>query len=60
LGNGVTVLLPSWKDLTPDGQELEGVGIAPEIPVKASAADFESGDPVLAAALAHLRNPPTK
>lgn len=60
LGNGVTVFLPSWKDLTPDGQELEGVGIAPDIPVKASAADFENGDPVLTAALTHLRASTTK
>lgn len=58
LGNGVTVMLPSWKDMTADGKELEGVGIAPDIAVNATAADFESNDPVLAAALAHLRKQP--
>jgi hypothetical protein len=60
LGNGVTVMLPSWKDMTAEGKELEGVGIAPDIAVNATAAEFESSDPVLAAALAHLRKPATK
>ena len=55
LRNGVTVFLPSWKDMTPEGREFEGVGIAPDIEVKASAADFKTGDPVLETALAHLR-----
>ena len=55
LGNGVTVLLPSWKDMTADGRELEGVGVPPDIEVKATADDFKDSDPVLAAALAHLR-----
>lgn len=58
LGNGVTVMLPSWKDMTADGKELEGVGIMPDIAVNATAAEFESSDPVLAAALAHLRKQP--
>jgi C-terminal processing protease CtpA/Prc len=55
LGNGVIVFLPSWKDMTADGHELEGVGIRPDIPVAATADDFQSADPVLEAALAHLR-----
>jgi Peptidase family S41/Bacterial Ig-like domain len=55
LGNGVTLFLPSWKDLTPDGRELEGVGIAPDIEVKASPNDFQDADPVLKAALEALR-----
>jgi hypothetical protein len=53
----VTLLLPSWKDLTSDGNELEGIGVQPAIEIKSSPADFKSGDPVLAAALAHLRGP---
>ena len=56
LGNGVTAFLPSWKDLTPDGKELEGVGVSPDIEVVASPKDFQSADPVLAAALTHLRS----
>ena len=55
LRNGVTVLLPSWKDLTPDGEEMEGVGVRADMEVAASPNDFKSSDPVLAAALAHLR-----
>ena len=56
LRNGVTVLLPSWKDRTPNGEELEGVGVRPDIAVQASPDDFRLADPVLAEALAHLRN----
>lgn len=56
LGNGVTVFLPSWKSMTPDGHELEGQGIAPDIEVRAAPNDFATSDPVLEAALARLRN----
>ena len=56
LGNGVTLYLPSWKDLTAEGQELEGVGITPDIEIDAKADDFKQDDPVLAAALEHLRS----
>ncbi len=55
LGNGVTVFLPSWKDMTVDGHELEGVGVPPDIEVNATANDFRESDPVLTAALEHLR-----
>jgi len=55
LANGVTLYLPSWNDLTAEGQGLEGVGIAPDIEVNAKADDFKQNDPVLAAALEHLR-----
>ena len=60
LGNGVTVFLPSWKDLTADGQELEGIGIPPDIEVTALANDFQNADPVLQAALQHLRGASNK
>jgi len=56
LKNGVTVYLPSWKDLTVEGKELEGVGITPDIEVKAVPADFAAVDPVLEAALKYLRS----
>jgi len=55
LRNGVTVFLPSWKSMLPDGAEFEGIGIAPDIEVKAAPRDFASADPVLEAALAQLR-----
>jgi len=57
LDNGVTALLPSWKAMTPDGTEFEGLGIPPDIAVNASRKDFEMADPVIDAALSHLRSP---
>lgn len=56
LPNGVTILLPSWKDLLPDGSLLEGVGIKPDIELKTQPADFEQRDPVLEAGLKALRS----
>lgn len=47
LENGVEIHIPSWKDILPDGTVLEGVGIKPDVEVKADASDFESGDPVI-------------
>jgi Peptidase family S41/Bacterial Ig-like domain len=55
LGNGVTVYLPSWKDLLLDGTCFEGEGIAPDIEVKTKAEDFAMRDPVLEMALKMLR-----
>jgi hypothetical protein len=55
LGNGVTVYLPSWKDLRPDGTCLEGQGITPDIPITVTLPALESTDPVLQAALTLLR-----
>ncbi len=60
LGNGVVVFLPSWKAMTPDGREFEGEGITPDIEVKVEARDFAASDPVLDAALAHLRQTTTE
>lgn len=51
LGNGVTVYLPSWKALRPDGTCFEGQGIAPDFAVKATPAELEAADPVLQTAL---------
>jgi hypothetical protein len=58
LGNGVTVYLSSWQDQTPDGRPVEGVGVEPDVTVKAAPADLARGDPVLKAALAAMRNAP--
>jgi C-terminal processing protease CtpA/Prc len=55
LENGVTVLLPSWKDTLPDGTLLEGKGIEPDITVPADADMLMKRDPVLNAALQLLR-----
>lgn len=55
LGNGVTVFLPSWKALRPNGTCFEGQGIKPDILVKTTQTEFLSRDPVLEAALKLLR-----
>ena len=55
LPNGVTVYLPSWKDMAADGTVFEGVGIKPDVSIKADEKDFENNDPVLQAALKLLR-----
>jgi len=55
LGNGVTVLVPSWKDLRLNGTCLEGEGFAPDIAVKVAPEAFEKADPVLEMALRTLR-----
>lgn len=55
LSNGVTVYVPCWKPQTADGQYFEGVGIAPDIKVNSTPADFRTGDPVIEAAVKHLR-----
>lgn len=55
LDNGVTIYLPSWKDMLPDGSTLEGVGVKPQVEVKAQPKDFDDADPVLDAALSRLR-----
>jgi hypothetical protein len=57
LGNGVTVFLPSWKALRPDGICFEGQGIAPDVPINVTATELETADPVLQAALALLASP---
>ena len=57
LGNGVTVYLPSWQDLMPDGKLLEGVGVEPDVAVPARPSDLARSDPVLEAALRVLRSP---
>lgn len=55
LANGVTVYLPSWKAMRPDGTCFEGQGIAPDVRVAARPTDFQNRDPVLDAALSLLR-----
>jgi hypothetical protein len=55
LSNGVTVYLPSWKDLLLDGTCLEGKGIQPDILVKMSSDKDSAQDDVLEAAIKALR-----
>jgi len=55
LSNGVTVYLPSWKALLPDGTVLEGKGVSPDVLVDPPQDAFRTGDPVLAKALEAAR-----
>ena len=56
LGNGVTVWLPSWRALRPDGSCFEGQGIKPDITVRATERQLRYKDPVLDSALRYLRS----
>lgn len=56
LGNGVTVFLPCWKAMRPDGTCFEGIGIQPNILVKVRPDQITTTDPVIDAALKELRN----
>jgi hypothetical protein len=56
LGNGVTVRVPSWKALQPDGTLIEGQGIEPDVEILATTEQFAAADPVLQAALTLLRS----
>jgi len=55
LGNRVTVKLPSWRALRPDGTCFEGEGVAPDVHVPCTSRDFEEADLPLEKALALLR-----
>ena len=56
LPNGVKVMIPSWRSLTPDGECFEGKGIHPDVSVRFAGTDPETPDPVLERALTHLRD----
>lgn len=53
----LSVMLPSWQALRPDGTMFEGEGIAPHIHVEATPAQLATEDPVLREALVRLRGP---
>ncbi|MCZ6597375.1 MAG: S41 family peptidase [Planctomycetota bacterium] len=58
---GITVNLPRWRDMDPDGSAIENVGIAPSVLLEHEPEDFSATeDPVLEAALKHLRKIPRK
>lgn len=52
---GLTVMLPSWQAMRPDGTVFEGEGIAPHIQVATTTQVLATSDPVLAEALQRLR-----
>jgi hypothetical protein len=56
---GIVVNLPRWNDLDPRGQPIEHVGFAPQVEIAARSSQFSpTTDPVLEAALKHLRKTP--
>lgn len=57
LAPGLTVMLPSWQALRPDGTPFEGEGIQPTAPVEMSEAALGVIDPVLEEALTLVRDP---
>ena len=54
LANGVTVFLPSWGALTPDGEPFEGKGISPDVHVEFPDEPGDQ-DPLINAALELLK-----
>lgn len=55
LGNGVTLFLPSWEDMEPDGTVVEGRGVKPDTEVA-----FDAGAPrdtIIDAAVKLLESP---
>lgn len=56
LGEGITLLLPSWQSLTPEGESFEGVGIRPDLPVEQAPRSGGARDPVIEAAIEHLES----
>ena len=53
LSNGVTVFLPSWVALTPDGDPFEGKGLSPDVRVAFPGRSADE-DPLINAALEFL------
>ncbi len=53
---GITVNLPRWLDMAPDGEPIEHRGVLPDKVVEADPGDFtDTGDPVFEATLKELR-----
>jgi C-terminal processing protease CtpA/Prc len=59
LAGGIVVNVPRWNDCDAAGKPYEDIGIPPKFPVKAEPEEFTATrDPVIEAALAHLRKIP--
>lgn len=55
LPNGVTIFVPCWQDLRPDGTCFEGEGLAPDVDVPVDPVELDKRDPILERALELLR-----
>lgn len=52
----ITVNLPRWLDMDPEGNPIDKVGVSPDVRIETTPEDFSnSSDPVLEAALKRLR-----
>jgi hypothetical protein len=59
LAGGIAVNVPRWNDCDAEGRPYEDVGVPPDVPITNESSAFAGGkDPVLEAALAHLRGAP--
>ncbi|MCA9290561.1 MAG: hypothetical protein KDA25_05500 [Phycisphaerales bacterium] len=56
LSNGVSLMLPSWQAMRPDGTVFEGEGIAPDLEVRFDPAASEAPDPVIERAATWIRD----
>ena len=56
LPNGVTIFIPSWQAMLPDGTCFKGVGVAPDVEVAVDSKELDKSDPILERALAILRS----
>lgn len=55
LRNGVTIVVPSWQAMRPDGTCFEGQGIAPDVEVDVKDGELDERDPILEKGLEVLR-----
>lgn len=59
LPGGIVANLPRWNDLDPKGNPIEDVGFAPQVKIDVTRDQLtDTRDPVLEAALEHLRKTP--
>lgn len=55
LTNGVTIVMPSWQAMEPNGNIFEGVGIKPDVEVLFDTKELERRDPILERGLEILK-----
>lgn len=56
LGHEITLLLPSWRPMTMEGEFFEGVGLAPDVEVEFPKEMHPARDPVLEKAIEVLKD----
>ena len=56
LPNGVTIVIPSWQAMLPNGTCFEGIDVAPDVELAVDGAELDNRDPTLERALEILRS----